>query len=335
VYSEAGLLFGRAYDSHHNLVERTDAWGGTTRFGYDALGRPVSRTDAEGHTTRVTRDALCRPLAIQHHAGRLREARLPDGRIARYRYDAFSRRVEKKLVPAERTEHARSLLIAVTTGTPPPPPVTTRFLYDGGVLCAELERTGQQGSASKTLTAQRVHVHLPGTLTPLLQVEGGVVYTVITDHLGAPRELIDAAGHVAWTAHFSAWGKLLEETREAGQREVRSPFRLLGQYHDDETGVCYTRFRYFDADTARWTTPDPLGWDGGWNLLAFDGSPVCQVDPWGLSCDGDGHDTSPSRNYDRPEVETKSGRAVRAQNATDGGVCTQRRYGNPSLAESS
>ncbi len=40
--------------------------------------------------------------------------------------------------------------------------------------------------------------------------------------------------------------------RDDGAAEVESPFRLLGQYADDETGLCYTRFRYFDAEAGRW-----------------------------------------------------------------------------------
>ena len=136
-----------------------------------------------------------------------------------------------------------------------------------------------------------MHVHLPGTLTPLLHIEGGQLYTVITDHLGAPRELVDTAGRIAWTAHFSAWGILLEQTRAPNTPDVSSPFRLLGQYHDPETNLCHTRFRHFDPETARWLTPDPLGFDGGRNLLAFDGSPIQHVDPWGL-CKGDGKATT-------------------------------------------
>ncbi|HHH30111.1 MAG TPA: RHS repeat-associated core domain-containing protein, partial [Polyangiaceae bacterium] len=64
--------------------------------------------------------------------------------------------------------------------------------------------------------------------------------------------------------------------------EVSSPFRLLGQYADDETGLCYTRFRYFDAEAGRWCSPDPLGIVGGPNLLSFSGAPQRAIDPYGL-----------------------------------------------------
>ncbi|HHH28655.1 MAG TPA: hypothetical protein ENK57_09980, partial [Polyangiaceae bacterium] len=82
----------------------------------------------------------------------------------------------------------------------------------------------------------------------------------------------------------SAWGRVTEVQRDAGAADVSSPFRLLGQYADDETGLCYVRFRYFDAEAGRWCSPDPLGIEGGENLLAFTGIVTVDVDPFGLVC---------------------------------------------------
>jgi RHS repeat-associated protein len=125
---------------------------------------------------------------------------------------------------------------------------TTRFVWDGDVLCAELRE-----GAGVT-----VHVHEPGSFVPLMQSEGPRVFAVVTDHLGMPKELVDAEGQIAWAAAHSAWGKVVQV---AASGELASPFRLLGQCHDDETGLCYVRFRYFDADAGRWCSPDPLGFE--------------------------------------------------------------------------
>ncbi|MCA9621836.1 MAG: YraN family protein, partial [Myxococcales bacterium] len=48
--------------------------------------------------------------------------------------------------------------------------------------------------------------------------------------------------------------------------------------------LCYTRFRYFDAEAGRWCSPDPLSFDGGANLLGFTGIVTLDVDPFGLAC---------------------------------------------------
>jgi RHS repeat-associated protein len=122
----------------------------------------------------------------------------------------------------------------------------------------------------------------------MLQAEQGEVFAVVCDHLGMPKELLGQDGRVAWAATHSAWGRVVDVAREKGEgsaRPVESPFRLLGQYHDEETGLCCTRFRYFDAVIGRWLSPDPLGIVGGKNLLAFDGAPTVEVDPLGLACD--------------------------------------------------
>lgn len=39
-----------------------------------------------------------------------------------------------------------------------------------------------------------------------MQIEGGAAYSCVTGHLGAPRELVDRAGRVAWAAQMSPWG---------------------------------------------------------------------------------------------------------------------------------
>ncbi|MCA9617933.1 MAG: RHS repeat protein, partial [Myxococcales bacterium] len=51
---------------------------------------------------------------------RLREVLLPDGRRARYRYDAFARRVEKTLLPAVPLEAAPAATLSLVEAPPSP-----------------------------------------------------------------------------------------------------------------------------------------------------------------------------------------------------------------------
>jgi RHS repeat-associated protein len=220
---------------------------------YDARRRRVSERSAAGEVTKYWWD--CRD--------RLREVELPDGTRALYTYDAFGRRVRKDLVPAS------SNIVKME----PERVRTVSFLWDGNVLAQEID--SERG--------KRVFVHgARGSFTPMLQQEQGEVFTYVTDHLGTPKEMVDSNGRVAWSSSQSAWGTVIETWRDAGARVVESPFRLLGQYFDEETGLAYARFRYFDAAKGRWISPDPLGIDGGNNLAAFDGSPSNDSDPLGL-----------------------------------------------------
>ncbi len=235
---------------------------------------------------------------------RLRELRLPDGRRALYTYDAFGRRVRKEIVP-------KMTPVDLVKADGPKVEVT-EFLWDGNALAAELD--GEHGA--------RVHVHAPGTLVPMLQAEQGEVFAVVNDHLGMPKELLGQDGRVAWAAAHSAWGRVVEVERGAGglPRPVESPFRLLGQYADNETGLCCTRFRYFDATTGRWLSPDPLGIAGGRNLLAFDGAPTVDVDPLGLACEKLYHNLYPGdlpRSIGKFHLEMRDGKWVTVSSSGD------------------
>ncbi|EYF05644.1 DUF6531 domain-containing protein [Chondromyces apiculatus] len=237
-----------------NLLLRTDQ----TRYAYDARGRRTLKLGAgDGPDAERT----------EYHwdsRDRLRQVRLPSGARVSFTYDAFGRRVRKEITDAHGTpDHA------------------VDFLWDGDLLAADLD----------TRHGTRCFVHAPGTFTPLLQAERGEVFSYLVDQVGVPKELLDQTGKVAWSATHRAWGRIAEEhldpDREGGpHRPVSSPFRLLGQYLDEETGLCATRFRYFDAEVGRWCSPDPLGIGGGSNLSGFDGNPVTCADPLGLSSDG-------------------------------------------------
>jgi RHS repeat-associated protein len=57
--------------------------------------------------------------------------------------------------------------------------------------------------------------------------------------------------------------------------------RFQGQYQDGETDLYYNYHRYYDPDTGRYLTPDPLGLHGGENQFQYAPSPTAWVDPWG------------------------------------------------------
>jgi len=55
-----------------------------------------------------------------------------------------------------------------------------------------------------------------------------------------------------------------------------------GQYYDQETGLHYNYFRYYDPSTGRYITSDPTGLDGGLNTYLYaNANPLKYIDPTG------------------------------------------------------
>ena len=64
---------------------------------------------------------------------------------------------------------------------------------------------------------------------------------------------------------------------------IAQPFRFQGQYEDQETGLFYNRYRYYDPDSARYLTQDPIGLAGGINTFQYVPNPTGWIDPLGLA----------------------------------------------------
>ncbi|WP_420907018.1 RHS repeat-associated core domain-containing protein [Variovorax boronicumulans] len=97
-------------------------------------------------------------------------------------------------------------------------------------------------------------------------------------------ELTDEGGNIAWEANYKAWGEARLTISEAGRKAgLKNPIRFQGQYLDEETGLHYNRFRYYDPMVGRFVSKDPIGLLGGSNTHAFAPNPVQWIDPLGLS----------------------------------------------------
>jgi RHS repeat-associated protein len=294
------------YDSLGNMLKIDDLHSGVRSFQYDSLGRLTAagderfsfdpannlldvtaeqsavsvpqnrllkykdkhyRYDAHGNLIEKS-DRNSRMLFAYNASHQIESVRVIQGggeQIVNYAYDAFGRRVSKR--------DASGVEI---------------FLWEGNRLLSEIR-------AGRALT----YLYEPRSFVPLAQIEmrndgtsndrytAPVVRYFHTDQTGLPQELSDSAGRVVWRARYKGWGA--EQTirypsmAAVGQVDsVHQPLRFQGQYHDHETGLHYNRSRYYDPDTGRFITQDPISLRGGINLYRYAPNPNGWIDPLGL-----------------------------------------------------
>ena len=106
----------------------------------------------------------------------------------------------------------------------------------------------------------------------------GKHYFYHNDNLGTPQVLTDSNGEIVWQASYDAFGK----ARVAIDKVINN-LRFPGQYFDQESGLDYNFHRFYDPETGRYVSADPIGLAGGMNLYAYvENDPVNWIDPWGL-----------------------------------------------------
>jgi len=240
---------------------------GATTYLWDDEGRLLEkRTASEGAASVWT--------YAWSAAGQLRHVEGPSGEIIDFAYDPMARRVEKRVShrpgPGER-------------------PVTlarTRFVWDGDVLVHEIRETARRGG--DPIVEERTYCFEDQSFEPALQrvgrpgddtaVSSGWL-SYMNDPAGAPDRLIASDGSVACEIERGAWGR----GRAAAGSTETTPFGLQGQYEDQETGLAYNRFRYYDAEAARFISPDPMGLAGGVHPYTYASNVQTWVDPLGLA----------------------------------------------------
>ncbi|HEV2392602.1 MAG TPA: RHS repeat-associated core domain-containing protein [Verrucomicrobiae bacterium] len=79
--------------------------------------------------------------------------------------------------------------------------------------------------------------------------------------------LVNAAdGTLAAQYDYGPFGEVIRAT---GPMAKANPFRFSTKYQDDETDLVYYGYRYYNANTGRWSSRDPVV-DPGWNPGLFD-----------------------------------------------------------------
>jgi len=101
---------------------------------------------------------------------------------------------------------------------------------------------------------------------PDYMVKGGVTYRIISDHLGSVRLVVNAVdGSTAHRIDYDEFGNIVTRHRARFQ-----PFAFAGGIYDQHTKLMRFGARDYDAHTGRWTSKDPILFEGdGPNFYSY------------------------------------------------------------------
>ncbi|GAA2075804.1 hypothetical protein GCM10009801_30780 [Streptomyces albiaxialis] len=284
-YDEAGNQTEAHWPDEHASPEARGArtyegtrvqTAGTVRYEHDESGRVVLR-----QKRRLSK----KPATWRYEwnaEDRLRRVVAPDGKEWHYAYDPLGRRIAKRSDDerVDFTWDGPRLVEQTTTAGPLPHPVTLTWDHKGFAPVTQTERL-------TTETSQK-------------EIDSRF-YAIVTDLVGTPTELVDESGATAWSARTTLWGTTTWPTTST----TYTPLRFPGQYHDPETGLHYNFHRYYDSETARYASPDPLGLSPAANATSYIKNPCTWADTLGLApCPPEGNDAPAGRSWWGPEGGT-------------------------------
>ncbi|MCA9620712.1 MAG: HNH endonuclease [Myxococcales bacterium] len=269
VASDADATAVYSWDGAANLFEPTDpraqrSYGrngelqrrGDTTYEYDADGCRVAM---------ITRHADGREEATRYEwtdSRRLAAVVLPSGRRIEMVYDCYGRRLAKRTMEVIDGVLHESLV---------------RFVWEGDDVLHEIH-TAADGSEERV----RTYLWDEEAWHPLAHRDGAPGEAAadewlhyFNDPAGTPVALVNAAGAVVADLRRDPFGR----TDDAATSAVGLP----GQYVDEETGLAYQRFRFFDPVAAQFISRDPTLIDGDAVMYGYPPNPWRWIDPLGLA----------------------------------------------------
>lgn len=216
---------------------------GSTRYECDAEGRRVKKIEE------ADSDNPKVWLYEWNALDRLKSVTLPDGNVWRYRYDALARRINK--IGLEKTY---------------------AYLWDKNITIQQLENV--QSIASWIFDTY--------TFAPLATIQNSELCFTVNDHLGTPKEIVDGSGNVVWYTDKKVWGEN-KASEHKWSCNVTCSIGFQGHWLDDESGLNYNRYRYYEPDSGSFISSDPIGFSGGPNFYSYKINPINWVDPFGLA----------------------------------------------------
>ncbi len=259
------------YDANSN---RTNAQFGATNYLYTLAASSNRLQTVAGPVMKTyTYDAAGNPLSdgattfTWNAAGKLANT-VNNAKTHFYRYNALDQRITKN------------------------GPLSSKFMffYDpDGQLIGEYRDNASTATPTDDWLVRQETIWLEDIPVAVIRkptATGPIqIYYIHADHLNTPRVIVNTANTIVWrwenTHVFGA--NLPDEDPDGNAQLFEYHQRFPGQYFDRETNLHYNYFRYYEPETGRYISPDPIGLAGGINIYGYvKQNPLSFIDSDGL-----------------------------------------------------
>jgi RHS repeat-associated protein len=240
--------------TYNDLNQLTDST--THTYSYDADGNLIEeKNKLTTETKKYYYNSENRLIMYEHYPNDVSPADI----VATYKYDIQGRRFQKNV-----------------NGT------VTNFFWEGDNLALELDGN---------LQPIRRYVYGVGKddvegYVELSEVTGGLFdqykqgwYSYVKDQVGTIYKVYsENTQQIIDTLAYDVFGNMFNQTGSS-----TGNIRFHSKYYDQESGLNYFYYRYYNPDNGRFINEDPIGFNGGFNMYLFvDNDPVDEIDPLGL-----------------------------------------------------
>ena len=259
-----GGTYSYAYDNIGNRVTSREGSGASAEaYTANNLNQYTAITREEGASFAPAHDADGNQTKIQTSMGEWEVSYNALNQAARFiqgnrrvecRYDYLNRRIEKAVYEGD-------ILMS-----------KKRFIYHGYLQIAELDAAATE-SAMPVLRKTYLWDPLEPAATRILAMSLFDETGTWAENLYYTHDLLKnttalfgiRAGRRA-LYEYGPYGNIL---RMEGNAAEDNPFRFSSEYADDELGLVYYNYRYYNPQNGRWISREPIGEIDGWNLYSF------------------------------------------------------------------
>lgn len=226
--------------------------------------------------------------------GHLIRLQTPTGERWAYAYDDLGRRIRKfKLIEGEKApSFSPPSSLSSTETNVTVTRIGSAYMWDANHL---IQEAPLYADGTVAWNQADEWIYNPDNFSPIAKLtQNDELFYVVNDHLGTPKELLTEDGkHIAWAGNNRLWGKHVDNLNQIKHGshfasndpayQTDCPIRFQGQWEDEESGLHYNRFRYYDPHTSQYISPDPIRLQGGINLQSYVHVPNSWIDPLGLT----------------------------------------------------